>query len=297
MAAIGLGATALATGGMDALIGQSEKVEDKLKAIGGIGAIGVGIALEFPAIAKIALIGTAIATATIGIILFRKEIGDAFAFIAKTLAPVGDSISKFFTEDIPKWGGDALNWLQNTFGPAFGAAWDTIKSIGEGVWNGIKTGFLAFWNGMVTIINAAGSALVAGINGIVAGVVAAINFFIDAYNTAAAALGKGGLSRVPFNPLSYSQIPLIAAANGAEFVASSPMLMLVGERGRESVSVRPGGGGAGAGSGGGYGSGGGGGNTYHYHYNIEGSMYAERDLESLNDGYHRRERHRRGWKP
>lgn len=108
IAAIGAGATSLAFGGIDALIGKSEKLEDKLKAIAGIGLIGVGIALEFPAIAKFALIGTAIAVATTAIILFRKEIAGALDALlggegtaenfARRISALGDAMDTFFAK-------------------------------------------------------------------------------------------------------------------------------------------------------------------------------------------------------
>ncbi len=92
IALIGLGATGLLTGGIDAMTGASEKLEDKLKAIAGTAAIGVGIALEFPGLAKIALIGTAIATATVAIIVFRKEIGDFFTWFEETSGLHGEEV-------------------------------------------------------------------------------------------------------------------------------------------------------------------------------------------------------------
>lgn len=283
MAALGIGATALATGGLDALIGKSETVEDKLKAIGGIGAIGVGIALEFPAIAKIALIGTAIAVATTGIILFRNEIGAAFAFIAEALAPTADAIMNFFTHDLLAWGAFALSWLGSTFGPAFTAIWEGIQTGAEFIWNSLQAGFLALWNGFATVANNAMVAIATGIqsfiNGIISGVEAALN--------AIARLSGGGGISLGRVSIAAPSIPLIAAANGFNGMVTRPTLFLTGERGREHVKVTPGG----------LQAGGSGGATIVNNFNVEGSIRSDNDFLRMVDKYFVREAHRRGWKP
>lgn len=283
MAAIGGGAALLATGGIDALMGKSGELEDKLKAIGGIGLIGVGIALEFPAIAKIALIGTAIATATVAIILFREEIASAFGAMAEFLAPAGEAIGKFFLEDLPAWGGEALDWLRDVFATGFIQAWEFIKSSAETVWAGLQSAFLSFWNGMINVINAAGSAIVSGVNSVASAVVGAINFLIDAYNSAAAALGIGGLQRVGFSPLAFAPIPTISAATGFNGRLHEDTMFLAhrGEQVDITPASRVGHGGGGA--------------TYIVVQNIGGSIRSDRELWRFADQGHELELRRRGF--
>ena len=177
--ALGAGMGLLATGGFDALIGKSEKVEDKLKALGGIGAVGIGIALEVPEIAKIALIGTAIIVAITAIILFRKEIGDAFEYIAKhinaetvsafftetipnAISQAGKDVYKFFVTDLPLWAGESwtsissalaplFEFFNSIFGPIIQLFTDLITSSQEdggifvAIWEGIKASISGVW--------------------------------------------------------------------------------------------------------------------------------------------------------
>ncbi|AFU58292.1 hypothetical protein Ngar_c13540 [Candidatus Nitrososphaera gargensis Ga9.2] len=274
MAAIGLGATALATGGFNALIGQSDTVADKLKAIGGIGAIGVGIALEFPAIAKIALIGTAIATATVAIILFRKELADTMAGVAEALAPAGGALMKFFTEDLPAWGTSALSWLSGVFSVAFTSIWQGILAVATTIWDSLKSAFVGFWNGMIGVANAALAGIASGIQGFINSVIDGINALISIYNAAARALGQGTMATVSRISIPVPQIPVISAATGFNGILAQDTIFQA-HRG-EMVRITPASdvrGGLG------------GGTTvihnHHHNYHIEGSVWSERDLKRM----------------
>jgi hypothetical protein len=269
IAAIGSGAALLATGGIDALIGKSGSLEDKLKAVGGVGLVGVGIALEFPEIAKLALIGTAVATATVAIILFREEIGKAFQWIGQQLAPVGADIAKFFTQDLPTWGGQALTWLGNVFYTGFSTAWQGIQSAAEASWIALKSGFLGLWNSFATVANAAMSGIAVGISGFLNGIISAVE---SALNAMARLSGGGGISLGRVS-ISAPQIPLIAAATGMDSITNGPMLILAGEGGRrEHVTVTPE-------SSAGFSGQGGGGGRGDVHIHLHGSnLWTTRDL-------------------
>lgn len=269
--ALGAGMTMLATGGFDALTGKSEKVEDKLKALGGIGAVGVGIALEVPEIAKIALIGTAIVVATTAIILFRKEIGGAFEEIGKQIN--SETITKFFNEDFPasiNTAGIALNQFFMTDLPLW-------------VSTGLATltpAFVATWNGIVTAINVGVNSVIDGINFIVNGAISAINWFISRINSA---LGKWGTS-IPlitsFTGIPSVNLPLIPAAKGFDGMVNSPTMFLAGEAGSEHVSITPHGKSSG-------------GDTIII--NVGGSVVTERKLAQIVDQYQKQNLKSRGF--
>lgn len=174
MAAIGVGAASLATGGLDALIGKSDDLTDKLKAIGGIALIGTGIALEFSALAKIALIGTAIATATVAIIVFRKEIGGF------------------------------LSWVIDTLEKGLAGSWDNIQKDFIAMVNGIISGLNAGMSAIASGINFIVNSIISAIN-------AVINAYNALPKTLRIFGTTGTIS--PVN-ISAPTIPLISAATG-----------------------------------------------------------------------------------
>ena len=281
IAVAGIGAGLLATGGIDALIGKSDKLEDKLKAVGGVGMVGVGIALAVPEIAKIALIGTAIATATTAIIVFREEIGGFFAWVGEQLAPFAERFMQFFTTDIPAWGSAAMVWLASTFVPGLAAIWEVIKG-----------GFLWFWNGMITAANGALAAIVKGVETLTNGVIAAINGMIRAVNAIRSAIGLSKIDTIGKVSLPVPQISLVAAATGFQGMVTRPTLFLAGEAGAENVAI----GSAAASVSNSISNvnGGSGGNTI---INIHGSLISEREMYRTIAGYQKRELVRRNFRP
>lgn len=207
MAAIGVGAASLATGGMDALIGKSDDLTDKLKAIGGVALIGTGIALEFPALAKIALIGTAIATATVAIIVFRKEIGGF------------------------------LSWVIDTLEKGLAGSWDKIQKgfidMLNGIIGGLNSGMSAIAGGINFVVNT----IVDAINAVIGA--------YNALPKQLRIFGDAGL--ISHVNITAPTIPLIKAASGFNGTVDRTTLFMAGEAGSEHVSITPSGRGGGSG--------------------------------------------------
>lgn len=221
---IGLGAGLFATGGIDALIGKSDKLEDKLKAIGGIAAMGIGTVMFLPpGVQQFALIAVAVATATVAILVFRKEIEGFFVWLGTVLAPVGESFMNFFTVDLPGW---------------FALSLETLTPL----WDAIKGGFTGFGNIIITVINFLAGGIVSGLNAIGQTIVDFVNSLISRYETMRKSLGSIGkalpqLNPLTFTPLKITPIPLIEAATGFEGMVNKPTMFLAGEAGSEMVSI------------------------------------------------------------
>jgi len=221
---IGLGAGLFATGGIDALIGKSDKLEDKLKAIGGIAAMGIGTVMFLPpGVQQFALIAVAVATATVAILVFRKEIEGFFVWLGTVLAPVGESFMNFFTVDLPGW---------------FALSLETLTPL----WDAIKGGFTNFGNIIITVINFLAGGIVSGLNAIGQTIVDFVNSLISRYETMRKSLGSIGKALPPLNPLTFTPlkitpIPLIEAATGFEGMVNKPTMFLAGEAGSEMVSI------------------------------------------------------------
>lgn len=221
---IGLGAGLFATGGIDALIGKSDKLEDKLKAIGGIAAMGIGTVMFLPpGVQQFALIAVAVATATVAILVFRKEIEGFFVWLGTVLAPVGESFMNFFTVDLPGW---------------FALSLETLTPL----WDAIKGGFTGFGNIIITVINFLAGGIVSGLNAIGQTIVDFVNSLISRYETMRKSLGSIGKALPPLNPLTFTSlkitpIPLIEAATGFEGMVNKPTMFLAGEAGSEMVSI------------------------------------------------------------
>jgi hypothetical protein len=120
--------------------------------------------------------------------------------------------------------------------------WGKITQGLGAAWNAIHGGFVGFANGMVTGFNAMIQAFTKGAETLANGVISGINAIIGAYNNLASVLKLPRLPALPTISLSAPQIPLIAAAKGADFMTNGPTMMLVGEAGQEHVSVTPNGG-------------------------------------------------------
>jgi len=221
---IGLGAGLFATGGIDALIGKSDKLEDKLKAIGGIAAMGIGTVMFLPpGIQQFALIAVAVATATVAILVFRKEIEGFFVWLGTALAPVGESFMNFFTVDLPGW---------------FASSLETLTPL----WDALKGGFTGFGNIIITVINFLAGGIVSGLNTIGQTIVDFVNRLIAKYEAMRKSLGSIGkalpqLNPLTFEPIKFTPIPLIEAATGFEGMVNKPTMFLAGEAGSEMVSI------------------------------------------------------------
>lgn len=186
---VGVGAGLLATGGLDAIIGKSDKLEDKLKAIGATAAIGVGTALIFPEFAKFILIGTAIATATIAIIVFRKEL-----------------------TDFVQWVGTALNTGFFKIWADLSLELQTFEKNVSNVAKTIKDAFMVIIpNAIFFTLNFIGQKTVDIINNVSSTIINFINSLIDKINKIAKKLNLPKIDRLTWEPLIYTPIGLIPA--------------------------------------------------------------------------------------
>jgi hypothetical protein len=108
----------------------------------------------------------------------------------------------------------------------------------------IKVGLTAFANVIISVINELGSGLTEGLNAIIKSIESFINGFIRIYNSVASKLARLGvkipkLDVITLPTVTFTAIPLIAAAKGFEGMVSNPTMFLAGEAGPEYVSVTP----------------------------------------------------------
>lgn len=199
-----------------------------------------------------------------------KKDNDPWGWLISPLPGVRNAIEDFTT----KWLPDSLNGMN-----------DWIK----GTWGiDLKAGMISIWNGILRVNEMSINGILTGAEAMANGFVAAINRLIEAWNSIPNNPFRiGTLSQVSIPRIS---IPLVTAAAGMDEVVREPRLLLVGEGGQpEHVKVTPGGRG---------GSGGSSGSTItnNFHYHIAGSIYAERDLQSLADRNIQQQYKRRGYK-
>lgn len=178
----GVGGYMLADGGIDALTGKSKSMEDRLKAIGGVAAVGVGLTIVLAQFnAELAVVGALVTIVTIGIAViavFRDEISGLFKYLSEELPKMGNAIWKFFAEDIPKsvdetnkkWDKffleDIPKWFTDDLPKALNAAYKEIKKFFEELipkilkafaeWLGIDgefgKKFAEAWEGLLTYV-------------------------------------------------------------------------------------------------------------------------------------------------
>lgn len=305
-ALVGAGSLGLFGGGIDAITGASDKLEDKLKAIGSVAAIGSGIALAFPEIAKMALIGTAIATATVAIVVFRKEIAGFFGWVNQALGDPASKISGFFggmakalgLASDNKKGADAIKQavdvLTNSDGASLKEKNDLIGALpglvqkaapalvqfedsARQMFANVARGYLDFWNGMIKTTNSALASITSGLQNFVNGFVSAMNAVIKAINATSKVTGVSIPSVAGVTIPIPKSIPFVAAAGGLETDTNGPLLILAGESGKEHISIRP------RGSAGGMSSNGlvggeGGGSAITINVHVAGSIWSKNEL-------------------
>jgi hypothetical protein len=160
---------------------------------------------------------------------------------------------KFFTVDLPTWFAISLEALIP-------------------LWASMKDGFTMLVNGIIGVLNTLGSGIVAGLNIAGQAIVDAINSLIKKYKKLRDSLGKFGsllppLDLLTFTPLTFTAIPLIAAAKGFEGMVSNPTMFLAGEAGPEMVSITP--------------RGSSGGKTIQVFVNIHGSVWSEKEVSNV----------------
>lgn len=137
----------------------------------------------------------------------------------------GKLLEKFFLEDIP-------NAFTN-FGLSMAIIFPEIQA-----------GLNGFANAVIMTMNSLGSGLVGGLNIIITTIQSFVNSMIRIYNSIASKLSRLGVSIPKLSPITlptvtFTAIPLIAAAQGFEGMVNRPTMFLAGEAGQETVSITP----------------------------------------------------------
>jgi hypothetical protein len=209
--------------------------------------IGMGAAIRGTTVSMVAL-SPALSVASVS----TRTFAGALRGIWAALGPIGLAIMaltfiiplliEHWPEIVEAFQG-FIDFMHGVFAPIFERIWEGIVATLTVVWEALGVAFRNLWNGMVIILNAAGGAIVRGINAVVSAVVAAINVLIDMYNSAAALIGRPGISRLAFTPLAFTPIPMATASDGFVGTVNRPTPILVGEGGQsETVRIGPGGG-------------------------------------------------------
>lgn len=253
--------------------------------LGVFGAASIAVAgMTIPLMPLLGILG-AIAVAAVLLITYWPQITEAFKGFTDFLTDVFTPVLQFIQ--------DHWKELLIVFTGGLGALvvffhdnWDAITKGLADAWNSITTGLSAFWEGFKTITTGAVNAIVSTVQGMVNGIISAVRSALD------------WLAKLPGNVASGASNFLAGSANaiggavglnvtkaaaGMDEVVTGPRLILVGEGGqREHVKVTPGGRGSAEG-----------GTTIINNYRFEGSLYTERDLESLNNRFLRNQFRRR----
>lgn len=306
----GVGALALATGGLEAFTDQNANMEKKLKAVGGVLAIGAGMTVMLSQlgghIALVAAIATAIAVAVTAIIVFRKELADFFTWLGENVDDAFNGFFKWLNEDIPKafsdLGRDITNWYNDNIKPVFET--DMVASVSgfiDWTMQGGKIWWQQGWDGLEAIVKDWKTHIIdkltelrdeaikvlqeiwdriTGIPGAIAGAVTGTK------GTTTIATPTTGGTKTATKKLNIIEAgntaPVVKAAGGFGGIVNRPTLFLAGEAGAESVNITPrASGGPTAAS--------------TIIINIHGSVITERELYTNIDRYFKTELKRRGF--
>jgi len=239
-----------------------------------------------------------------------NSIQQASAPIAAQITGLAGRVMQSFTQDWPKFLAYTSNYLLTKFMPDMNHAWSTFNdtffsatttslatiegaifqtwdTIGKNLktmWGSIKGEFISFLNGLISVLNSAISGIASGLQGFANSFISAINAVISAYDRLPGpAKIFGDIGQIGQVSITAPSIPFVAAAKGFEGTVNSPTLFMVGERGAESVSIRPSVSQSSSG----------GGNIVII--NVQGSIRSDKEFLSMVDRYFRTQARRYGF--